>query len=107
MTDSQAKVALITGAGRGQGRAHAVTLARAGYDVVAFDVPEALTNLPYETSSEADLEKTCAMVQEVGRRAIGVKGDVRNTADLDGAVRTAKEQLGGLDVAIANAGICN
>lgn len=102
-----AKVALITGAGRGQGRAHAVTLARAGYDVVAFDVPDELTNLPYETASEADLEKTCAMVQEVGRRAIGVVGDVRNTADLDGAVSTAKEQLGGLDAVIANAGICN
>jgi SDR family mycofactocin-dependent oxidoreductase len=107
MNESQAKIALITGAGRGQGRAHAATLARAGYDVVAFDVPGALTNLPYETASAADLEKTCAMVQEVGRRAIGVTGDVRNTADLDGAVRTAHEELGGLDVVIANAGICN
>jgi SDR family mycofactocin-dependent oxidoreductase len=107
MSELQAKVALITGAGRGQGRAHAVTLARVGYDVVAFDVPGALTNLPYEMASAADLEKTCAMVQEVGRRAIGVTGDVRNTADLDAAVRTAREELGGLDVVIANAGICN
>jgi SDR family mycofactocin-dependent oxidoreductase len=103
----QAPVALITGAARGQGRAHAVTLARAGYDVVAFDVPGSLTNLPYETASEEDLEKTCAMVGEVGRRVIGVQGDVRNTADLEGAVRIAKEQLGGLDVVIANAGICS
>jgi SDR family mycofactocin-dependent oxidoreductase len=99
--------ALITGAGRGQGRAHAVTLARAGYDIVAFDVPVALTDLPYETATEADLEKTCAMVQEVGRRAIAITGDVRSTADLERAVRTATDELGGLDVVIANAGICS
>ncbi len=101
------KTALITGAGRGQGRAHAVTLAGLGYDIVAFDVPDALTGMPYETASKDDLQQTCALVRAAGRAAIAVTGDVRRTADLDAAVQRARDELGGLDVAIANAGICN
>jgi len=100
-------VAFITGAGRGQGRAHAVTLARLGYDVVAFDAPRGLTTLPYETATEADLEQTCVLVRETGRRAVAVAGDVRKTADIERAVQAATGELGGLDVAIANAGICS
>ena len=100
-------VAFITGAGRGQGRAHAVTLAGRGYDVVALDAPQGLTTLPYETASEADLEQTCALVREAGRRAIAIAGDVRKTADIERAVQAATGELGGLDVAIANAGICS
>jgi SDR family mycofactocin-dependent oxidoreductase len=99
-------VALITGAGRGQGRAHAVTLARMGYDVVALDAPQGLTTLPYEPASEADLEETCALVRDAGRRAVAVVGDVRKTADVELAVQVANSDFGSLDVAIANAGIC-
>ena len=100
-------VALITGAGRGQGRAHAVTLARAGYDVVAFDVPGALTGMPYATATADDLATTAELVKEAGRQVITVAGDVRRTADLEAAVQAATDDLGGLDVVIANAGICN
>lgn len=107
MSEPRSKVALITGAGRGQGRAHACTLARAGYDVVGFDVPGELTNLPYATSTPADLEETCSLVRQIGRRAVGIAGDVRRTEDLAAAVSAAREQLGGLDVVIANAGICS
>jgi len=107
MSAPRAGVALITGAGRGQGRAHAVTLARLGYDVVAFDVPDALTGLPYDTASADDLEQTCALVRDAGRVALGIAGDVRRSSDLDGAVQRARDELGGLDVVIANAGICN
>ena len=99
--------AFITGAGRGQGRAHAVTLARLGYDIVALDVPKGLTTLPYETATEADLEETCALVREAGRRAVAVTGDVRNTADIELAVQVANNDFGSLDVVIANAGICS
>jgi SDR family mycofactocin-dependent oxidoreductase len=100
-------VAFITGAGRGQGRAHAVTLARLGYDVVALDAPKGLTSLPYETASEADLEQTCALVREAGARAVAVVGDVRSTTDIELGVQVAKSDFGGLDVVIANAGICS
>jgi NAD(P)-dependent dehydrogenase (short-subunit alcohol dehydrogenase family) len=83
-----------------------LTLARQGYDVVALDAPKGLTTLPYETASEADLEQTCALVREAGARAVAVVGDVRNTSDIELAVQVAKEDFGGLDVVIANAGIC-
>ena len=104
---SRTKVALITGAGRGQGRAHAVTLAKAGYDVVAFDAPYELTTLPYKTSTLNELGETSDLVRGTGRRAVTVAGDVRRSADLDRAVRTARDELGGIDVVIANAGICS
>jgi SDR family mycofactocin-dependent oxidoreductase len=107
MSAPRTKVALITGAGRGQGRAHACTLARAGYDIVAMDAPDAMATLPYATSTEADLEQTCTLVRQTGRRAVPCVGDVRHTADLDAAVQAARDELGGLDVAIANAGICS
>ncbi len=100
-------VALITGGGRGQGRAHAVTLAKLGYDIVALDVPGPLTGLPYETASPEDLEETLDLVRGAGAKAIGVRGDVRNSADVNGAVETAVNELGSLDVVVAQAGICN
>ncbi len=104
----RAGVALITGAARGQGRAHALTLARAGYDIVTFDAPYQLHTLPYATASIAELRDTGELVKnETGRRAITVAGDVRSTQDLDRAVRAANDELGGLDVVIANAGICS
>lgn len=99
-------VALITGAGRGQGRAHAVTLAKLGYDIVAFDVPNAMTDLPHTTATAEDLEQTCALVREAGGKAVGIRGDVRNTSDIERAVSAAVTELGSLDVAIAQAGIC-
>jgi SDR family mycofactocin-dependent oxidoreductase len=98
--------ALVTGAARGQGRAHAVTLARLGYDVVCFDVPEGLTTLPYQTATAQDLQETCAIIEKLDRRAIPVTGDVRSTSTLQQAVSSAAE-LGDLSVVVANAGICS
>jgi SDR family mycofactocin-dependent oxidoreductase len=98
--------ALVTGAARGQGRAHAVTLARLGYDVVCFDVPQGLTTLPYQTATTEDLQETCALVETLDRRAVPVTGDVRSTAALQAAVAAAAE-LGEVSVVVANAGICS
>jgi|SRR5271165_1564017 len=99
------KVALITGGARGQGRAHAVTCAREGADVVVFDVPGQLSTVPYELATREDLRETAALVEKEGRRAIAVVGDVRSQADLDGAVALALEQFGKIDILVANAGI--
>ena len=100
------KVALITGAARGQGRAHALTLAREGADVVAVDiVADHIKNLSYEISREEDLEQTIAGVEKLGRRGVAVQADVRSQEQLDGAVERGISELGGIDVLVANAGI--
>ena len=99
------KVALITGAGRGQGRAHAVVSAREGADVVVFDTDASIASVPYELAGKDELAETVRQVEEIGRRAVAVVGDVRNQADLDGAVRQGIDTFGKIDILIANAGI--
>jgi SDR family mycofactocin-dependent oxidoreductase len=101
----EGKVALITGAARGQGRAHAVTCAREGADVIAFDVAAQLPTVPYPMAGPDDLAETVSQVEALGRRAISVTGDVRDQAALDQAVATGIEELGKIDILIANAGI--
>jgi len=101
------KVALITGAGRGQGRSHAVTLAREGADILALDCPQPNPALPYPTATPEDLAETVAQVEALGRRIIAVEGDVRNQADLDGLVARGIDELGGVDVCVANAGVAS
>jgi SDR family mycofactocin-dependent oxidoreductase len=98
--------ALVTGAARGQGRAHAVTLARLGYDVVCLDVPEGLTTLTYETASDQDLQETCQLIEKLDRRAVPITADVRSAPALHQAIDAATE-LGDLSVVVANAGICS
>jgi len=101
----EGKVAFITGGARGQGRAHATTCAREGADVVIFDAPGQLSSVPYPMGTLDDLEETKNLVEKEGRRAIIVEGDVRSQVDLDGAVELAVNELGHLDILIANAGI--
>lgn len=105
MTLLQDKVALITGAAHGQGRAHAVTCAHNGADVVLFDAPGQLSTVPYGMGDKAGLEETARLVEAEGRRAIVVTGDVRQQPDLDHAVTLGLESLGKIDILIANAGI--
>ncbi len=104
--DLDGKIALVTGAGRGLGRAIAVALARAGCDVAVSDIArdrDAAT--PYRLASGDDLEDTAAAVERVGRRAVAVPADVTFASDVDLLVRAVAERLGGLDVLIANAGV--
>src|SRR5262249_12555004 len=99
------KVAMITGAARGQGRAHAVTCAREGADVVLVDVAEQLATVPYKLADGADLEETVTQVEALGRKALAVAADVRSQAELDRAVTRGLDELGQIDILIANAGI--
>jgi (+)-trans-carveol dehydrogenase len=99
------KVALVTGAARGQGRAHAVRMAEEGADVVAVDIVGQIDTAVYEMSSPSDLEETVRQVEALDRRIIAAPGDVRSQADVDKLVATALEDFGHIDIVAANAGI--
>ncbi len=99
------KVIFITGAARGQGRTHAVGAAREGADVVLLDVCAPIEGMRYQLGTEEDLAKTQKLVEERGRRAISIVGDVRDQAALDSAVALGIETFGHIDGAIANAGV--
>ncbi|HEY5246566.1 MAG TPA: mycofactocin-coupled SDR family oxidoreductase [Acidimicrobiales bacterium] len=102
------RTALITGAARGQGRSHAVALAAEGADVVVCDIGDAggVATVPYALSNGADLDETVRLVEQLGRRCIGLQADVRDTDQVDRAVSVAVDQFGHLDILVANAGIC-
>ncbi|GAT08370.1 mycofactocin-coupled SDR family oxidoreductase [Mycolicibacterium novocastrense] len=101
----EGKVAFITGVGRGQGRAHAVRLARDGADIIGVDICENIASMTYPNASLADLEETERLVEKEGRRMVARKGDVRSYHDMLAAVDAGVEQFGRIDITIANAGI--
>jgi len=99
------KVALITGAARGQGRNHAVRLAAEGADIIALDVCAPIESIDYDTATPDDLLITAEMVKEVGGRIVTAAVDVRDATGLATAVAAGVEELGKLDVVVANAGV--
>ncbi|RBY81625.1 SDR family mycofactocin-dependent oxidoreductase [Geodermatophilus sp. TF02-6] len=101
----EGKVALVTGAAQGQGRSHAVELAREGADVIAVDVCEQVPNMPYETGTWEKLQETVGEVEALDRRIVAYKADVADFDALRGAVDAGVAELGRLDVVAANAGI--
>lgn len=98
-------MALITGAGRCQGRSHAVAMADAGADVVVTDIAAPIAGVGYSLADRADLEETARLVEKTGRRGVARVADVRDLAAMEAAVAAAIEELGGLDVVVANAGV--
>ena len=100
------KVAFITGAGRGQGRSHAIRLAEEGADIIAVDICRDYGTVPYAMATEADLALTVKAVEALDRRIIATQADVRDAAALAAAVDDGVAQLGRLDIVSANAGIC-
>jgi SDR family mycofactocin-dependent oxidoreductase len=99
------KVALITGGSRGQGRAHAVTCAREGADVIIVDVADQMTTVRYQMATQDDLNETARQVEAHDRRVLAVRADVRDQRQLDEAVARGIAELGKIDILIANAGI--
>jgi SDR family mycofactocin-dependent oxidoreductase len=99
------KVAFITGAARGQGRAHALRLARDGADIIAVDVCEEIGAVPYPLATEEDLAETARLVEGAGRRVVSRTADVRDLTALEAAVAAGVAELGRLDFIVANAGI--
>ena len=99
------KVAFITGAARGQGRAHAVRMAQEGADVIAVDICEQIKSNLYPLASPEDLDETANAVKDFGRRIVALKADVRERDQLRTAVEAGMSEFGHLDIVVANAGI--
>jgi SDR family mycofactocin-dependent oxidoreductase len=106
MSRVHGKVALITGAARGQGRSHAVRLAEEGADIVAFDLCADIDDVGYSLATPADLDETGRLVEKAGRSVLTRVCDVRDRNALDEAVAAAVAEFGRIDVVVANAGIC-
>ncbi|QLL08251.1 mycofactocin-coupled SDR family oxidoreductase [Mycobacterium vicinigordonae] len=105
MGELDGRVALITGGARGQGRAHAVALAAAGADIVAADAPGPMQDLTYPLGTEDDLRVTAKLVEELGRRCVPLTVDVRDAAQVRAAVEQTVNDLGSLDIVVANAAV--
>jgi SDR family mycofactocin-dependent oxidoreductase len=101
----EGKVAFITGGSRGQGRAHAVTCAREGADVIIVDIVDQMPTVPYPTARQEDIDETVKQVEALDRRILAINADVRSQEQLDAAVQSGLAQFGQIDMLIANAGI--
>ncbi|MDT0222927.1 mycofactocin-coupled SDR family oxidoreductase [Gordonia sp. AC31] len=99
------RVALVTGAARGQGRSHAVRLADEGADVIIVDICAKLDTTAYRGSTREELDETARLVEKTGRRAHVAVTDVRDLEGMQTAVREGVAELGRLDIVVANAGI--
>jgi len=103
----EGKVAFITGAARGQGRAHAVRLAEEGADIIAIDICKQVETVQIPLSTPEDLAETADLVKGRNRRIYTAEVDVRDFDALKAAVDAGVEQMGRLDIIVANAGIGN
>ena len=99
------QVAFITGAARGQGRAHAVRLAEDGADIIAVDICQQLGSVVYPMSTVEDLDETVRQVKDLGRRVVAYEADVRDADALQHAFDDGAAQLGPVTIVVANAGI--
>jgi (+)-trans-carveol dehydrogenase len=99
------KVALVTGAARGQGRSHAVRLAEEGADIIAVDICAQIESVPIALATPEDLAETASMVEGLDRRIVALEADVRDFDTLKRAVDTGVAEFGRLDIVAANAGV--
>jgi (+)-trans-carveol dehydrogenase len=100
-------VAFVSGAARGQGRSHALRLAREGADIIAVDLCGQLDTVPYPLATRADLEGLEKEVEALDRRIVTTVADVRDGDAIRAAVDDGVATLGRLDSVFANAGIAD
>jgi SDR family mycofactocin-dependent oxidoreductase len=101
----EGKVAFITGAARGQGRAEAVRLASDGASIIAVDICDQIASVPYPLATPDDLALTVKLVEDAGARIVAQQADVRDQQALKTALAAGIDELGRLDIVVANAGI--
>jgi (+)-trans-carveol dehydrogenase len=101
----EGKVALISGAARGQGRSHAVRLAQEGADIIAFDILEKLDHSVAVGATEADMQETVSQVEALDRRIHFERADVRDFDAVKRVVDAGVAEFGRLDIVSANAGV--
>lgn len=102
----QGRVAFITGAARGQGRAHAIRLAEEGADIIAIDVCGPVSDtITYPPATEDDLAETVRAVEATGRKVLARTADIRDLAAQQQIVAEGMERFGRLDIVVANAGV--
>jgi len=99
------KVVFITGAARGQGRAHAVRFAEEGADIIAMDLCEQMDSVAYPMATPEDLDETVNLVEKTGRRIVAERGDVRDLDRVKAVVANGVNEFGRIDFVLANAGI--
>ncbi|KUI42417.1 3-ketoacyl-ACP reductase [Mycobacterium sp. IS-1590] len=99
------RVAFITGAARGQGRAEAVKLASDGADIIAVDLCDQIASVPYPLATADDLAETVKLVEDTGARIVARQADVRDQDGLASALQAGLGEFGRLDIVVANAGI--
>ncbi len=99
------RVAVITGGARGQGRSHAVELARQGADVALVDRCADLASVPYPLATPDDLAETARLVEAEGGRCVTARADVRDLDAMIAVVDGVVEELGSVDILVANAGV--
>jgi SDR family mycofactocin-dependent oxidoreductase len=100
------KVAVVSGAARGQGRSHAIALAAEGADVIIFDICADLEGNTYPLSRPEDLDETALLVEKEGARCFSAICDVRERGAVWQTIADAVDEMGHLDIVVANAGIC-
>jgi SDR family mycofactocin-dependent oxidoreductase len=105
VADLHGRVALVTGAARGQGRSHALTLAEAGADIIAADICASVPTAPYPLATREDLDTTAAEIEKLDRRVLPMECDIRSSAQLDAVVTAGLAEFGKIDILVANAGI--
>ena len=100
------RVAWVTGGARGQGRAHALALAAEGASVAVCDIAAPIETVRYPMGTKDELDETVELVTRAGGRCVGHVTDIRDTQQVDDTVDRIVQELGRIDILVANAGIC-